>query len=157
MRVEHWVSIFHQNRIMKPKSEIILRITVIALAILALFLVISLLSESNTDTGPNAATAVGLSVTVMICVSLGSWATLTGETTHKTLLLGSLILGSALFFSLYLVIGLNLETGDRAWLDYHPLAVYNLTVTTISMLALASILAVEAIAVLIHIVRTRGK
>lgn len=157
MRVENWVSTIHQDRIMKPKSETITRIAVIALAILALFLIISLLSETNTDTGPNATTAIGLSTAVIICVSLGSWTALTGETTHKTLLLISLILGSTLFFSLYLVIGLNLETNSPAWLDNHPLTVYNSTVTTISMLALASILAIEAIAVLISIVGTKGK
>jgi hypothetical protein len=142
---------------MKRKSEGILRISVIALAIIALFLVILLLSELNTDTGPNLAIVVGLLVTVIICVSLGSWAALRDETTHKTLLLVSLLLGSGLFLLLSFVFGLELGISSPAWREYHPSAVYNLSVTTNCLFALTSILAVEAIAVLISIVRARGK
>jgi hypothetical protein len=142
---------------MKCRSEVILRISVIALAIIALFLVISLLSELNADTGPNLATVVGLLVTVIICLSLGSWVALTGETTHKTLLLISLFLSSGLFLLLSFVFGLELGISSPAWREYHPLAVSNLSVTTDCLFALAFILAVEAIAVLISIVRASRK
>jgi hypothetical protein len=146
-----------QDGIMKRKSEVILRISVVALVIIALFLVISLLSELNTDIGPNLAIVVGLLVTVLICVSLDSWVALAGETTHKTSLLISLLLGSGLFLLLSFVFGLELDISSPAWREYHPSAVHNLSVTTNCLFALASILAVEAIAVLISIARARGK
>jgi len=143
---------------MKRKSEVIPWILVIALVIIAFFLAISLLSELIAGrTGPNLAIVFGFLVTVIICFSLGSRMALRGETMHKILLLVSLLLGSGLVFLLYLISGICLEASSPAWVEYHPSAVINLSVTTACLFVLASILAVGAISVLISIVRTRGK
>ena len=143
---------------MTRKSEVIPWISVIALVIIAFFLAISLLSELIAGrTGPNLAIVFGFLATVIVCFSLGSRMALRGETMHKILLLVSLLLGSGLVFLLYLISGICLEASSPAWVEYHPSAVINLSVTTACLFVLASILAVGAISVLISIVRTRGK
>ena len=139
---------------MKRKSEVIPWISVIALVIIAFFLAISLLSGLAR---PNLAIVFGFLVTVIICFSLGSRMALRGETAHKILLSVSLLLGSGLVFLLYLISGICLEASSPAWVEYHPSAVFDLSVTTFCLFVLASILAVGAISVLISIIRTRGK
>ena len=141
---------------MKRKSEVPW-ISVIALVIIAFLLAISLLPDLYTDSGPNLATVIGLLVTVTICVSLGSWIALAGETKHKTLLLVSLLLGSGLVFLLSYIFAVDLIVSSPAWMELHLSAVYNLSVTINCLLALTAILAFEAFAVFIHIVRVGRK
>lgn len=144
---------------MKDKSEVIPKITVIALVIIAFFLAYWLLSElsANTNAGANFVIVIGFLVTVIICVSLGSWVALTGETTHKITLLVSLLLGSGLIFLLSLFFAMEAGGQSPTWKEYYPWAVYSFFVTAACLFVLASILAVEAIAVLIHIVRAGRK
>lgn len=142
---------------MKWKSEVIARILVIALMIIAFLLAISLLPDPYTDSGPNLATVIGLFVTVIVCVSLGSWIALTGETKHETPLLVSLLLGLGLVFLLGIIFGVDLGVSSPGWMESHPSAVYNLSVTVNCLLALGAILAFEAFAVFIHIMRAGRK
>jgi hypothetical protein len=141
----------------KGKSEVIPQICVIASAIIAFFLGISLLSGLASPRALNLAIVFGFLVTVIICFSLGSRMALRGETTHKILLLVSLLLGSVPIFLLSFFSALVLEMSSPGWREYNPSAVYNMSVTTVGLFVLASILAVGAISVLISIVRTRGK
>jgi hypothetical protein len=138
---------------MKRKSEVIARISVIALVTIALLLAFSLLPDLYTDSGPNLATVIGLFVTVIVCVFLGSWIALTGETKHETLLSISLFLGSGLAFLLSIIFAVDLGVSSPGWMELHPSAVHNLSVTVNCLFALTAILAVEAFAVLIRIVR----
>jgi hypothetical protein len=130
-----------------------LRVSVMVLMILASFLVFLLLLEDL----PNLATVFGLLATVIVCVILSSWMALGGETTHENVLLISLLLASGLFLLLSFFYTLDAATLSPAWRDYHPTAVYNLSVTTFSFLGLAFVLGAEAIAVLLSILRARGK
>ena len=139
---------------MKRKSEVPW-ISVIVLVIIAFLLAISLLPY--TDSGPNLVTVIGLLVTVIICVSLGSWIALAGETKHKILLLVSLLLGSGLILLLWLFFAVDLAILSPGWMEFHPLAVYSLSVTANCLFVLAAILAFEAFAVYIYIIRTGTK
>ena len=142
---------------MKRKSEIIPRITVIALVILAFFLAISLISDLYSGGGPNLVTVIGLLVTVIICVSFGSWLAFEGETLHQILLLVSLLLGSGLLFLLSLFFGVALAMSSPAWMEHNPSAVSNLYGTMYSLQIVTLILAVEAIVVLTKIMEARRK
>lgn len=141
---------------MTRKSEVIPQICVIASAIIAFFLAISLLSELYVGR-PNLAIVFGFLATVIVCFSLGSRMALRGETTHKILLLISLLLGSVPIFLLSFFSALVLEMSSPGWREYNPSAVYNMSVTTVCLFALAFILAVGAFAVLMSILRARGK
>jgi len=140
---------------MDLKSKVIPKISVIALVTIALFLAISLFPDLYSDSGPNLATVIGLLVTVIVCVSLGSWIALTDETKHLTLLFVSLLLGSGLAFLLTYIFVVDLTASSPGWKDLHPSAVYNFSITIDCLFALTMILVVEALAIAIHIMRAK--
>jgi hypothetical protein len=140
------------------KSEIILRIALVALVIVAILLAVSLFPEFGTSSGPNLMTVVGLFVTVIVCVSLGSWIAFASEPQHKTSLLISLILGTGVFL-LASIFAVSLGMSSPGWSDYYyPPAVYkpfrvHALITIYCLIALTFILAIETLALLIHIIR----
>jgi Flp pilus assembly protein protease CpaA len=141
----------------KDKSEVIPKITVIALVIIAFLLAISLLPDLYSNSGPNLVTVIGLFAVVIVCVALGSSIAFKGETQHAKLLLISLFVATGLVFLLANISGIDLAAASPGWKDLHPLAVYNLSVTFYCLLALSFILAIGTLAVLIHIVRAGRK
>jgi len=142
---------------MKQKSEIFSKIVIIVLLAIAILLAYFLLSDIHSSNNPNLMIVFGLFTTVIILVAFGSWVGFTGETQHKTLLLVSLFVATALVFALANFVGLELTMASPGWKDLNPTAVYNLSVTVYSLLILSFILGIETLAVLIHIVKARRK
>jgi hypothetical protein len=143
------------TQIMDQKSKVIPKMSVIVLVTIAFFLALSLFPDLYSDSGPNLVTVIGFLVTVIVCVSLGSWIALTGEPKHQTHLLVSLLLGSGLAFLLGYIFAVDLAVSSPAWKDLHPSTVYNFSVTINCLLALTAILVVEALAVAIYIMKAR--
>src|SRR4030067_3198316 len=99
---------------MKLESEVISKISIVVSAIIAFFLVISLISELYVGR-PNLAIVFGFLATVIVCFSLGSRMAFRGETMHKILLFVSLLVGLVPIFLLSFPSAFALGVSSPAW------------------------------------------
>jgi peptidoglycan/LPS O-acetylase OafA/YrhL len=136
---------------MKRKLVILSRVLIIALVILALFLVYWLLRESIKSTE----TDVELTITVILFVSINfliAFADKEVKDWEKTLFLIGMFLGFLLFLSLSFLFYVDATIEMPGWKQANPTIINNELVTAQWMLILAVIL-LDAIAVFILILR----
>lgn len=135
------------GKIMKRRLVILSRVLVIALVILALFLVYWLYLEYRYngagDFGPTVTTGIGLLIAVVLFVSISFWIAFADrevKSWERNLLLVGMISGLLLFLFLGFIFALDLSMSMPGWRDANPTAVNNLSITTDLMLIIAAIL-----------------
>lgn len=139
------------------RSAVLLRVLIIALAILAVFLDYSATFWGNVHSAPTATTGDVLLLTVILCLSVSLWAAFVDKEAKRwegVLVLVGLILGSLLFFFSYFVSTTNLN-----WMNLTqqiPATINNESIVIDCQVAITIILGLAAIAVFGLILRRAG-
>ncbi len=133
------------------KRRTILVPLLIALVILASFLVYAILYQSDqAPPGPSVAIDVGLLVTVLVCVCIGFWLTYAANNWKRgVLLFAGLICASGIFF-LFSFLGVGLVGFEISY----PAAYNNICLAGRFMLVIAIILGFTAFLALILILHS---
>lgn len=150
---------------MERRWTILAQMLIIMLAILAFFLFYSIQSqeESAFSAGAKPIVTTGLVellITVILCVSVSLWVTLTDKKAkewQRILLFAGLVFAAMFFFMNALGVGVGLESSSPGWRQANPTAVENLNVTWNYLFAITVILALAAIPVFIVILWPSNK
>jgi heme/copper-type cytochrome/quinol oxidase subunit 3 len=146
---------------MERKWTFFIRILIIILAILACILFYSVQSQSEyAPSKPVVTTDAELLITVILCVSLSLWVTLTERKVkewQRILFLAGLACAGMFSFYYYLAVGVDLASSSPGWQQANPTAVQNLNVTTWCLFIMTVILASSAILVFILILWPANK
>ena len=139
---------------MKRRLAVLLRVSTIALVILALFLDYSAAFWRTVDHAPTAATGVALLITVILCLSVSLWAAFVDKEAKRwegVLVLVGLILGSLLFLLSYF--GASFDLDWMTMTQQTPATINNESIVEDCLLAITIILGLAAVAVFILVLR----
>lgn len=132
------------------RTILILFTTLMVLAFLLLYTILSQSAQVPPGPGPSVATDVGLLITVVLCVSISFWMTFADKKAKnwkKALLVVGLIYGSVVFFFL----GVRETFGLMGVKQGYPAAFNNLSVAGFFLVVIAAILGLAAILTVILI------
>ncbi|MGA2769131.1 MAG: hypothetical protein ABSF24_12570 [Candidatus Bathyarchaeia archaeon] len=143
---------------MKRRLAILARLLVIALVILALFLVYSAVSWVYVSSAPTVTTGAELLITVILCLSVSLWAAFVDKEANRwegVLVFVGLFFGSLLFLYSYVSESFSLD-----WMmmtQQTPASINSVSIVVDCLLAITIILALAAIAVFILVLRRRAR